>query len=384
MIRTLPSLLIALLLAGAALAADYDQPWCLVRCGDGSCGSGTLVDRNDKLGLVVTANHVVRDVMCGGQQAGSVRCEFTNGIAYRATIASVDTKYDLCALVIHRPEIRAKLLGAYTGRGQHRVYGFPHAGRLAITRGRIVDDKTEMFSPGDYYIPVLSSETIEGQSGGAVVDDKGAMVGIMWGNDNGARMTCGKPFDSFMAKLTQCYSCQGGQCWQPSPYYSPGGKQIYEGGPGQVVESTPVSEPVATEPVEPQQPVSNYADPQWVEFRDKMLALVEANKCQCDHTKDVTQSQFNELSQQVVVLSQSTATLAENVQAISTANATINQTIQKMKPYVPPTPQQQAEAIQSYLKHSATITLLDGTTKTQTKPLSEALEFIQHTTAVKQ
>jgi hypothetical protein len=40
-----------------------------------------------------------------------------------------------------------------------------------------------------------------------------------------------------------------------------------------------------------------------------------------------------------------------------------------------------AEAVAARLTHSATITLLDGTRKTQTRPLNEPLEFIQHSRA---
>jgi hypothetical protein len=40
-----------------------------------------------------------------------------------------------------------------------------------------------------------------------------------------------------------------------------------------------------------------------------------------------------------------------------------------------------ATAVAARLTHSATITLLDGTVKTQTRPLNEPLEFIQHSRA---
>jgi hypothetical protein len=367
--RTLTSLLIALLLAGAAQAQELAQPWCLVRCGDGLCGSGTVVDKNEKYGLVVTASHVVRDIMRGTQQAGTVRCEFLNHTAAMATVVSLDTKYDLCALVIQRPNAHQINLGAYHSDGDIRVYGFPHAGPLQVTRGRIVNDSSEMFAPGDYYIPVLSTDTISGQSGGAVVDDRGKMIGVMWGSRNGARMTCGKPFSNFMAKLTQYYSCQNGNCgrqWQPSQYYSPGGKKIYEGGQGQsIADGEDDWEPVQSE--EPASSNTVVTTPEllgkWETYINSQIDVkLQGKECECDHVNDVTKEEFEELQNQVSALSESAVKLSENVSAIAQSNATINQTIQQINEqqkatedalaqlnHDTPTPEQQAEAILPYL-----------------------------------
>lgn len=227
---TLP-LLLLVLVAGRVCAADYERPWCKVRCGDGSVGSGTLVDRNDRLGLVVTAFHVVRDVMQGQRQAGSVRCEFTNGKTCGGTVVSFNSTRDLCAIIINRPDIRPVMLAGYTGQGTHSVFGFPRGGRLSATSGRIVDDTRFLLGPNDYPVAALSEPAVNGQSGGGVVTDDG-LVGVAWGcDDEGhAQMTCGKPFDEFMVSLTQCYSCQGGSCWQPSSNYRPGGHTIISNG----------------------------------------------------------------------------------------------------------------------------------------------------------
>lgn len=345
-------LVVAYLVVGCEMplfAADYGQPWCKVRCGDGSTGSGSLVDRNDRLGLVATAFHVVRDVMPGGRQNNSVVCEFINGELHGGTVVSFDEQRDLCAIIINRPEVRPVMLAGYTGQGTHSVYGFPKGGPLRPSVGRIIDDTRFLLGPGDYPVAVLSAPTVGGQSGGAVVTDQG-MCGIMWGcdEDDHANMTCGKPFDEFMVSLTQCYSCYGGKCWAPSQNYSPGGKVIISN----------TTEPPVSTPVEPKP--ASWTDPKWIEWRDQIEARIAACKCTCDHTGAVTMIQVN--------------------QAIATAVAGI-----EMPPaYVPPTPEQQAAAIAPHLTHSATIRLPDGSTKTQTKPLGVPLNFIQHPAVVKQ
>lgn len=262
-----------------ANGADFPQPWCKVHCGDGSTGSGTLVDRNDRLGLVVTAYHVVRDVMPNGKQSASVVCEFENGHRAGATVVSYNATRDLCALIIQRPEVRPILLTAYTGQGTHTVYGFPGGGQLRRVSGRIVDDTRFLLGPGDYPVSVLSAASFPGQSGAGVITDTG-MVGVMWGcdDDGHANMTCGKPFDEFMVSLTQCYSCQSGKCWQPSPQYSPGGHVI-------ITSPTPAKPPVS-------QPVAaSFTDPRWIEWRNKIDAQIAAIKsCNCDHSQQVTKA----------------------------------------------------------------------------------------------
>lgn len=261
---------------GQEQSAEFDQPWCRIRCSDGSCGSGALVDRNDERGLVVTAHHVVRDIMRGQQQIGAVQCEFNNGHTAGAKIVSIDPTHDLCAMIIMRPPIRQTILAGYTGKGPHAVYGYPGGGPMRVTRGQIKDDATWAFAPGDYSIAVLTSNTVGGQSGGAVIDGKG-MVGVMWGSENGAHMTCGKPFDEFMVSLTQCYSCDNGRCWQPSQYYSPGGSRQISSGGGRSI----VSEPAPA--YQPREPIPNASNGSaLLSWRDQMEKKIAALEKKCD------------------------------------------------------------------------------------------------------
>jgi hypothetical protein len=259
--------------------ANGQPPWCKVHCGDGSLGSGTLIDRNDKQGLVVTAFHVVRDVMRGNQQAAEVRCEFENH-AYGGRVVSYDSTRDLCAIIINRPDIRPVMLAAYNGEGTHTIFGFPGGGQLRPMPGRIVDDTRFLLGEGDYPVAVLSAPAYGGHSGGAVATDRG-MVGVIWGcdDDGHATMSCGKPFDEFCVSLTQCYSCQQGQCWGPSEYYSPGGRQIGGNNGG-----TPSidSEPPPQQQTTPTKPplTADELRKSWQDYIDKQLS--EIKQCECD------------------------------------------------------------------------------------------------------
>ena len=342
----LPWLVVLYLAIGSGMfanGADFAQPWCKVRCSDGSVGSGTLADRNAEQGLVITAFHVVRDIMPNGRQAGAVVCEFQNGDRAGATVVSFNDKRDLCALIIQRPAIRPIKLAAYTGQGVHTVYGFPGGGALRPASGHIVDDTRFLLAPGDYPVAVLSAPTIPGQSGGGVITADG-MVGVMWGcdNDGHANMTCGKPFDEFMVSLTQSYSCQNGRCWQPSPQYSPGGRVI-------ITSPTPAKPPTS-------QPIpASYTDPRWTEWRNKIEAQIAANKpCQCDQKQQVTMTQVN--------------------QAIDLALEKYHAS----QPLIPalPTPEQQAADILPYLPPVKVEWLtLGGDRLTQEKKLGEVIKF---------
>lgn len=68
--------------------------------------------------------------------------------------------------------------------------------------------------------------------------------------------------------------------------------------------------------------------------------------------------------------------------AVANLTTIVNEIKDRPAVEVPTMDQIEAE-MKKRLTHSATITLLDGTTKTQTKPLNEPLEFNQHRVGVK-
>lgn len=249
--------------------------WCVIRCSDGSVGSGTLVDTNGDRSLVITAHHVVRDVMRGQQRTGRVICDFPGEpTRYAAEIVSIAPQADLCALLIDAPrQTNPVPLARYDRQKPISIYGFPGGGPLSVRTGRVVDDTSFSRAPG---VPMvsISCPSEGGQSGCAAVSDEG-MIGVMWGCENGhAALTAGKPFDDFMVSLTQGYSCYGGKCWRSSPSYSPG---------------SVVVTPTQPRPQPKPQPAS-YTDPQWVEWRKQIEDSIESARCKCGDQDYATKS----------------------------------------------------------------------------------------------
>lgn len=165
-----------------------------------------------------------------------------------------------------------------------------------------------------------------------------------------------------------CQTCYGGQC------YDDGWRGVATQ-PRVIVQQT---QPTQPKPAPPTGPTLTDIE----KLIDSKLAGVKG--CECDHADYVTIQKHRELVELVGILAENTNTLIQRTDKIEQANQSITNTINNLpQPYKPPTPQEQAAAIAPHLKHAATITLLDGTTKTQTKPLSEPLDFIQHQRGLK-
>lgn len=72
--------------------------------------------------------------------------------------------------------------------------------------------------------------------------------------------------------------------------------------------------------------------------------------------------------------------LNARIETLAQMQVVVNNEVRQIQEAPPATPNYDAIAaeVQKRLTHSATVTLLDGTQKTQTQPLSQPLEFIQH------
>ena len=231
------TIMVMLLLAGAANAQRQalDRslwPFCRVAVGDYR-GSGTLVDVNDQFGLVITNNHVVRD-------GGLIRCRFLNGESYQGELISANGPEDLAAIKIRKPVgIRPIALASFSGAQQiYTINGFGR-GLFLQQSGELcaIDQRP---NGAQYDCVRLACYARSGDSGGAVMDQAGKMVGVLWGcASDGTYATCGKPLTSFLSRLTRC---EGGQCWRPSAGFSPGGRVVFDS-PQQ-----PKASPVETAP----------------------------------------------------------------------------------------------------------------------------------------
>lgn len=131
-----------------------------------SWGSGTIIDDNGKVALVLTCKHILDDgVRFVAVYARSPR---------KATILAVSQNHDLCLLKITSPGIKPVQLNLQTlpiGM-QVQTEGYPHGGDLRAIRGRVVSYAGDsVFATG---------ESILGMSGGPLFDDKCKMAGVAW------------------------------------------------------------------------------------------------------------------------------------------------------------------------------------------------------------
>ncbi len=165
--------------------------------GGTSLGSGTLVDVNQRHGLVITNWHVVRD------GNGHVTVIFPDGFHSGATIVKVDRDWDLAALVIWRPHVApVRLAGSVPRKGETLSIAGYGSGKYRLATGRC----TEFVSPGrdlPFEMLELSAGARQGDSGGPIFNQRGELAGVLfgaaWGKTTGSH--CGR-VRNFLASIT--------------------------------------------------------------------------------------------------------------------------------------------------------------------------------------
>jgi S1-C subfamily serine protease len=141
-------------------------------------GSGWVV-RN---GLVVTNAHVV-----GGEHETTV--EDSAGNDHSATVVAFDSTRDLALLSV--PSLTAPPLPTAVGKVgvTGAVYGHPHGGPLTASPARVGEEivavGTNIYRSGSSrrHVYVLASALAPGDSGGAVVDTNGQVIGTAFAID---------------------------------------------------------------------------------------------------------------------------------------------------------------------------------------------------------
>lgn len=158
-----------------------------------SLGSGVLV-RWGKRVVVLTARHVVKD-------AKTVIVRFHNGKRYRARVIKVNVRWD-CAVLdiggvapdgIEPAEFAFGADAAFKNGDRLESCGYGADNKLAVNIGLFKGyrrSSAAMDGPDDWM--VISGHARGGDSGGPVFDQKGRVVGILWGTD-GRTVVCVQP-----------------------------------------------------------------------------------------------------------------------------------------------------------------------------------------------
>jgi thiol-disulfide isomerase/thioredoxin len=149
-----------------------------------SIGSGTLVRWAKKRVVVLTARHVVQD-------AKSIVVELFNKKTYTARVLKLDAVWDCAVLdVIGTPEgVEPAELELGDAAMQHdgdriESCGYGPDGKLACNTGLFLGYKRSNNAPNgpaDWF--EISGHARQGDSGGGMFNDRGRLVGVLWGTN---------------------------------------------------------------------------------------------------------------------------------------------------------------------------------------------------------
>lgn len=210
----------------------------------------------------------------------------------------------------------------------------------------------------------LEGSSTPGESGGPIVNEQGEIVGTLTGTtSDGRTLCCPANVLGDLCREVETTWCQNGRCqqqqWQPVQQCPPP-KIIHQQLPPP---PQPVNPPLV--PVQQPQPTGPNLAAQVAALQSELATLQkQCAACNCEQLRTELTAKIETLSQMQVV---------------------VNNDVKQLQAAQPETPNYDtiAAEVSKRLTHSATVTLLDGKKKTQTKPLGEPLEFIQHSRGLK-
>jgi hypothetical protein len=162
--------------------------------GGANVGSGTLIDiaPGGERGLILTCAHLFTE------GTGQVVVEFPSGKRHGALVVAIDHQADLAALEIARPPVAAVEVNQQTAAGNLMACGFGPIGAY-----RCIAGPTLGYSEGPGQTSVrIGGAVRSGDSGGGVFDDRGRLVGVVWGESGGVTYaSTGRPLGRFLERV---------------------------------------------------------------------------------------------------------------------------------------------------------------------------------------
>lgn len=179
-----------------------------------SYGSGTLIDRRDDYGLVVTNWHVVRDAQ------GDIEVLFPDGFSSKARALKVDPDWDLAALVVWRPSATpVKIADAAPQPGDRLTICGYGQGQYREATGRCTKYYAPRLNLPEHMVE-LDVEARQGDSGGPIFNESGELAGVLFGAGEGTTLgSFGGRVQAFLATLAP--NIGGDSSWADSTPDSP-------------------------------------------------------------------------------------------------------------------------------------------------------------------
>ena len=148
-----------------------------------SFGSGTLIYRQGKQGILITNYHVIKDAQ------DDILVTFPSGFRSSAKVVATDSRWDLAALLIWAPEIQAVVITDNPAKpGDTLTIAGYGSGRYQASSGIC----SQYVSPGinqPREMVELRTVARQGDSGGPIFNQNGELAGVLFGA--GRRTTAG-------------------------------------------------------------------------------------------------------------------------------------------------------------------------------------------------
>jgi hypothetical protein len=167
---------------------------CRISVGDGTTGSGTLIDVTKSAGLILTCSHLFN---CSTER---IVVTFADGRRFSASLVDRDRAHDLAALVISPPMLKPLTVNDSDPNGSLTACGFGPSGQFRSVAGSVVGHAT---AAGAAYPSLTMSGAVRpGDSGGGILNMAGQLVGVIWGQRDGLTYaTCGRPLREFLSRV---------------------------------------------------------------------------------------------------------------------------------------------------------------------------------------
>lgn len=175
---------------------------CRISVANGTLGSGTLVGRNESLGLVLTCAHLFEKCgtdfsPCNSSTPPQIIVTFPTAGQFAAQLVAIDRANDLAALSIRCPQVEPLPVAEGDPAGLLTACGFGPNGVFRAMQGSIAGSAKA--AAATYPSIVMCGAVRPGDSGGAVLNTRGQLVGVVWGQrDCQTYATCGRPVCEFL------------------------------------------------------------------------------------------------------------------------------------------------------------------------------------------